>query len=485
MRALRIALCLAGLLGPALRAASDPSAPLGGPRDASWARDPVLVFYARSDCRGERIELEVYDRELGIWREHPAHPRVPVDTCQVEDAGRLWNEIRWRCEEPPGSEPPSLWSVGLDVFDPRVMEQCAVGRREAETGLELHVERPSRGETVRNPTMEVAIEGSVRLNGLAGDDYDVVLALDRSEETRRDGVDVLTPELRAARAFVEALRPRLGDVRVGIVSYPNLPPIPSDGGTGARREIALGDDFAALAASLDALGARGASGFSTFLSAFEYGLRELDPARRRGARPQARKVLVLLTSARGRLPLGPGAHQDPAFGARLSALAQQARERGVTLHVVALAGVVDATPESVASALRESGGTLHRVALPALETPFLGGVPLPEVREVSIENRTAKLAPRAARIDRSGRFALTLPAAPGPNRLRLRATLSDGAQTSREWEFRFDDSWVKERLLAAEAERLRRARQQKRLQLDPQWNESAPAGGDAPATPEE
>jgi hypothetical protein len=471
------------LLAPALRA--DPGAS-ADPRDAAWAKDPVLVFYGRSDCRGERIELEVYDRELEVWREHPAHPRVHVDTCQVEDAGQLWNEIRWRCEEPPGTDPPSVWSVGLDVFDPRVMEQCAVGRREAETGVDLRVVKPERGTTVRNPTMEVAIEGSVRMNGLAGGDYDVVLALDRSADTQRGDVDLLAAEVTAARDFVATLQPRLGSVRIGIVSYPNLPPVPGDGGTGALREVALGADPAALDAALETLKARGASGFSTFLSAFEYGLRELDPAHRLGARPQARKVLVLVTSARGRVPLGPGADQDAAFGARLASLAQRVRANGVMLHVIGLAGVADKPPESIASALRQSGGSLHRVALPALATPFLEAVALPELRAVSIENRTAKLAPREAKLDPDGHFALTLPAAPGANRLRLRATLSDGAEASREWDFRFDDSWVRERLLAAEAERLRRARQQKRLRLDPQWTETAPDGtGKAPAPPAE
>lgn len=479
---LRLAALLLLWIAPALRA--EPGAAID-PRTASWAQDPVLVFYARADCRGEHLELEVYDRELGIWRKHPAHPLVPVDSCQVEDAGRLFNEIRWRCEEPPGTKPPSVWLVGLDVFDARVMEQCAVGRREAETGVELRVEKPGRGATVRNPTMEVAIEGIVRMNGLSGGEYDVVLVLDRSDDTRRGGVDLLAAEVTAARDFVDTLRPRLGSVRIGIVSYPNLPPIPGDGGTGAHREIALGDDAAALEASLDALRARGTSGFSTFLSAFEYGLRELDPARRRGARPQARKVLVLVTSARGRLPLGPDADHDAAFGARLAELAQLVRERGVSLHIVGLAGVVDQAPESVATALRQSGGSLHRVALPALETPFLGAVPLPELRAVSIENRTAKLAPREAKLEPDGRFALTLPAAPGANRLRLRATLSDGAETSRDWDFSFDDSWVRERLLAAEAERLRRARQQKRLRLDPEWTEPAPGGEGAPAPPAE
>ncbi|HVN37455.1 MAG TPA: vWA domain-containing protein [Myxococcota bacterium] len=475
----RAAALLALLAGACLVAAP----PARADEKSAWAHDPLLVYYPRHDCRGDRIELEVFDRDTRAWVPHPAHPRVPVETCQVEDAGRLWNEIRWRCDEPPETSPPSVWTIGLDVFDPSVMERCEVGRREKETGVALVVAKPEQGATVRNPTMEVAIEGSVRMNGLEGSEYDVVLALDRSEATRRGDVDLLAGELDAAQAFVESLRPRLGAVRVGIVSSPNLPPLPGDGGTGAHREVALGNDPAALDAALRGLRARGASGIPTFLSVFDYALDELDPAQGRGARPHARKVLVLVTNARDRLPFGPGADEDPGFAAKLAALAERARDRGVTLHLVGLAGVADVTPKSVESALRTSGGSLHRIASAAVSTPFLDDVPLPELRAVTIENRTAELPPRDAAIQPDGRFAITLPAAPGPNELKLRATLSDGATVERDWDFRFDESWVRERLLAAEAERLRRARQEKRLRLDPQWQQPdpAPVGQTGPA----
>ena len=157
----------------------------------------------------------------------------------------------------------------------------------------------------------------------------------------------------------------------------------------------------------------------------------------------------------------------------------------MSLYLVDLAGLAEATPKSVESALRQSGGSLYRVALPALATLFLSAVSRPELREVWIANRTAGLAPRAAQMLPGGRFALTLPAAPGANRLGLRATLTDGASAEREWDFRFDDSWVRERLLDAEAERIRRIRQEKRLRLDPEWQvpEPGPGGEVAPAPP--
>lgn len=458
------------LLG-ALPAASDPSG--APPQGSAWAADPLLVYYPRRDCRGEWIELEVFDRDSRQWVAHPAHGRVPVDSCQVEDAGRLFNEIRWRCEEPPGTEPPSVW-MNLEVFDPLVMEHCAAGRREAETGVEVRVAKPQRGENVRNPTMEVNVEGNVRMNGMDGGEYDVVLALDRSDATRSDGLDLFQAQLDAAQAFVDSLRPRLGAVRIGIVSHPNLPPLPGDGGTGAHREVALGADPEALAAGLAALRARGPSGFPTFLSALEYGLRELDPARGLGARPAARKTLVVVSSARRRFPFGPGADTDATFRARFMAQAQRVKESGVSLHLVGLAGLAEQTPKSVDAGLKLCRGSFHRVPTPALSTPFLAAVPLPVVEQVSIENRTAKLGPRPAQLAADGSFSLTLPAAPGPNQLLVRAELSDGSKAEQRWDFRFDDSWVKERLLAAEAERIRRIRQRKNLRLDPQWQEQQP-----------
>jgi hypothetical protein len=458
------------LLGVWLAAPALAQAP-PAPAQNAWAKDPLLVYYPRKDCRGEWIELEVFDRDKKDWTAHPGHARIPVDSCQVEDAGRLFNEIRWRCEEPPGTEPPSVWSVGLDVFDPRVMEQCAAGRREAETGVEVRVQRPQRGESVRNPTMEVAIEGNVRMNGMEGGEYDVVLAIDRSEATRSDGLDLFGAQLDAAQAFVDALRPRLGAVRIGIVSHPNLPPLPGDGGTGAHREVALGSDPEALSAALAAMRARGPSGFPTFLSALEYGLRELDPARGLGARPAARKALVLVSSARRRFPFGPGADQDAAFRARFMSQAQQVKERGIALHLVGLAGLAEQTPKSVEAGLKLCRGSFHRVPTPALPTPFLDAIPLPEVREVSIENRSAGLSPRPAELAPDGSFSLTLPAKPGGNQLLLRAQLSDGSRAEQQWDFRFDDSWVRERLLAAEAERIRRIRQRKELKVEPQWKD--------------
>lgn len=84
---------------------------------APVAGDPVQVFYTRKGCLGDRIQLGLWDRAGALWRRHPVHPEVPLETCQIEDAGVLLNEIRWRCIEAPGDQLPAAWVVGLDVFD--------------------------------------------------------------------------------------------------------------------------------------------------------------------------------------------------------------------------------------------------------------------------------------------------------------------------------------------------------------------------------
>ena len=452
----------------------------------SWAADPVHVYYPRGDCRGPLLDLEVWDREQSGWRPHPAHPRVALESCQVEDAGNLLHEIRFRCVEPPDSEPPPAWVVGLDVFDPQVMETCApVQRAEPSGELELHVVAPAPGQRVAEPRMEVAILGSVRMDGIDGSDYDLELVIDRSEGTRAGAIDLLAAQVQAGRALIERLAPRLGAVRIGITAYPNMPPLPGSGETGARRVIALSDDYAALERALTGLSAQGASGFQTFGSALEFAAAELDGRHPgSGARSQARKVLVIAANAAGGHPFGPAAAVDARFRAQLEERLQPSLGRGVSFHLFALGGISEELAPDLEELFERTRARFHRVLRPALSTAFFSQVSLPRVTQVVVANRTAGGGEAPARLAPDGRFETSVATSAGVNRLWARATLSDGTTTEREWDFEFDNSVVKQLLLAAEREHMRRV-QQKRLDVRPFLDGLAPPLPEVGAPPPE
>ncbi|MCZ6465052.1 MAG: VWA domain-containing protein, partial [Proteobacteria bacterium] len=420
-----------------------------------WAADPIFVFYPRGDCRGDALDLEIWDRESSAWRPHPGHPRVPLETCQLEDAGVLFNEIRLRCVEPVTSEPPAPWMIGLDVFDPAVVETCAVEQRAEPTGnLGLHIVTPAPGERVTAPRMEVAIQGAVRMDGIDGTDYDLVLVIDRSAGTRDGGVDLFAAQLEAARSLLARLAPRLGPVRIGIASYPNMPSLPgSIGGTGARRVVPLTDDVAMLERGLRELRNRGVSGFQTFGSALDFALAELEGRHPgAGARSGARKLLVIAANAAGERPFGPAAARDPRFMSQLEQRLQHARKGRMALHLFAMGGLSEELPPSLRDLFDRTGAHFHRVLRPALARPFFSRVPLPLVTAVVVANRTLGSGETSAGVTRNGRFSTTLAASAGINQLWARVTLSDGATAEREWAFEFDDTIVRERLIAEERE---------------------------------
>jgi hypothetical protein len=140
MRAVALGAGLAAALaGPAAHAEAPDPPP----------RDPVELYFEGGGCDGEAIEIEVYDREAERWFSHPEHPRVPVPSCQVEDAGTLLNELRWRCAGSGGAGPwrhvavfgEAVWQRCVEL---RALEEERVRIREAQRmRLELEAETGS------------------------------------------------------------------------------------------------------------------------------------------------------------------------------------------------------------------------------------------------------------------------------------------------------------------------------------------------------
>jgi len=450
--------------------------------------DPVFVFYPRDFCSGEQIALEVWKRDEQRWVKHPLHPVVPVNSCQLEDAGGLLNEIRWRCLERDPSDRDQGWSVGVRVFKPGVMQRCGVTRSGGGFGeTEIHVSTPKPGETISDADGNLEIEGSVWIGGLAGAEYDIVIAIDTSAAEPREDyeapskpspADPLAAQVRAAREFVEAIGDRLGEVRVGIVSFPGFEaksagkPIGANSaaatGNSARRELPLSDDAAALRRTLEQLLHRGRAGTQSFSDGLSLAIDELfrPPDWPGAARPGARRIVMLSADGSGGFPFGSLAQADRDFRERNVERARNASLRGVALHLFAVGGISEEPPAFIDKLLANSASSFTRIQSPDLETFFADRVSMPYLERLSIHDAATGRPIGYTSFATDGRFAASVPLSPGENRLTVRARTSDGDEReSSPLAVDFDASAYRDHLLAREAARIRRV-QTKHLVLE-------------------
>ncbi len=456
--------------------------------------DPVFVFYPRDFCSGERIALEVWNRDEQRWGKHPSHPVIPADSCQLEDAGVLLNEIRWRCLEEDRSDPNQGWIVGVRVFEAAVMQRCDVARSGSGFGeTAIHVSTPKFGETISDVNPRVAIEGSVWIGGSAGAEYDVVIAIDTSapESDRADATPIestpsdrspsqlaptnpLAAQVRAARRFVDSLEDRLGEVRVGIVSFPGLDPNAAGRETGggdaapvsesetlfARRELPLTDDARAIERALERLLDRDPAGPMSFTDGLALAVDELfrPPGWAGAVRPGARRIVILGADGSGGFPFGPSAQADRDFRERNVERARRASLRGVVFHLFALGGLSEKPPAFIDEMLANSASSFTRVQSPDLGNFFTDQVSMPYLEGVSIRYAATGEPIRDLSYAADGRFSALANLLPGENHLVVRARTSDGDEREHPLRVDFDASAYREHLLAEEAARIRRTR---------------------------
>ncbi len=466
------------------------------PLAAAWdtTMDPVFVFYPRDLCDDGWIGLEVWDRAQLNWIEHPGHPVIPANSCQLEDAGVLLNEIRWRCLASDRAAPEDSWKVGVRVFESSVMAHCGVARTGGGFGAtEIHVSNPKPGETISDADGNAEIEGSVWIGGLAGAQYDVVIAIDTSaaesgdqHETALEKApsarapaqpspsDPLAAQVRAAREFVDAIRDRLGDVRVGIVSFPGLEESAASGavapgGAGstgesreplARRELPLSDDHAAIQRALDRVIGRKRAGPMSFTDGLSLAVDELfrPPDWPGAARPGARRIVMLSADGSGGFPFGPSAQADRDFRERNVERARSASQRGVALHLFALGGISEKPPAFIDAMLANRASSFTRVTSPERAGFFADRVSMPYLEALSIHDAATEQLTGFLSFTSDGRFAASVPLAPGENQLIVRAQTSDGDVREDSLTLNFDASAYRDRLLDDEAARIQRAR---------------------------
>lgn len=429
------------------------------------------IFYPRQACESDHIEVQVWDAREDQWFPHADHSLVPVESCQLEDPGILLNAIRWRCDE-PDLEPEDGWYVGLDIFDPAIVSSCEVGALAAPAPTtEIHVSRPDSGAEMRSADPVALVEGSVRIEGVEGVEYDVVIAIDRSADGQ-DPERRLQGQVAAARSWLRSVESRLGDVRVSIVSFPDIEPYKPPA---ARVHAAPTSDRALLERALDNVLARGVDGDPSFLTGLAAALDLLVPAYEPRTRPRARPRVLMGIDGTAAPTTGDAARPD--FAVRTRELAQRAQRSGVRVHLYALAGLAEEPGTVARDFIETSMGRFERVTDAALMTPFFASATLPTPQSVVIVNpRTQDVT--VAEVDALGHFRAEVAVLPGPNPLELVATTSDDRNESLDWLIRYDDTLEQQQRLAAERQRMRLTRgkhldlesEARALEADP-WSE--------------
>lgn len=443
---LALVVCSAALASPtfAAEAAGPPS-------------DPVRVFYDGSDCPGPEIEFQVWERKAAQWIPHPDHARIATPSCQVEDAGILLNELRWRCA--PSDDDPSPGWRRVDVFDSNRMSRCAVDQVAPDARRTLiTITSPGDGASVLAAEPWVTLVGGVAVDGLDGSDYDVALLVDRAAP---DGA--IAGQVAALRHFLRSLGPRLGAVRIALISHPNLPPRRGESNS-YRLELDWSRDADAIVRA--ALRLRQGAPLATLPGALGAALDAFE----RG-RPGARRLIV--AGVDGRVVDDSTAKAGDA----LSAVLARAHEAGVEFHWFALGGVAAEAPRWLRDTIDERRGSFQRIAPHRYGTSYLGNLSLPVAEEVWVEAERVEGGRIDAELDERGRFRARIPVQPGPNPFVVHAKISDGALVSRPLELVFDDEWILEKILEGERERIRAARS-KRLELRAEHDEAP-----APPTP--
>jgi hypothetical protein len=448
--------------------------------------DPVFVFYPEELCEETQISLELWNRLERRWVRHPQHPLIHAGSCQLEDAGVLFNEIRWRCPQTE-SRSGSPWNVGLRVFRPRITQYCEVTRSGSGFGkTEIQIYYPEPEVPIRDPDPQVSIAGSVRVGGLVGGEYDVMIAIDtsayesvqpgagpRSARLATAAARRLAAQVQAVRAFVAEIRWRLGPVRVGLVSFPGHGPdarvdgSPAPEHAFARRTLALTDDPRAIERALVTLAETPPAGPMSFSEGLALAVDELfrPPSWPGAARPQARRIVILAADGSGGFPFGPAAQADREFLERNLERARSAAKRGVALHLFALGGLAEKPPPFIEQMLAAETSSFTRVHFPAPDRFLADRVSMPHLEGISIRDAATGRLVGDVSYGTDGRFAATTWLAPGANPLLVKARISNGQQVERRFVFDFDDRAYHERVLAEEVIRIQRARS-RRLVLE-------------------
>jgi len=282
-------------------------------------------------------------------------------------------------------------------------------------------------------------------------------------ENSDPGDSILAAEILGARRLLEALDP--GRVNVGVVTFSGE--FDRQSGTrvsleqvDAQVDLALTNDYDQVRLALDTVQARGVYGGTNLEAGIKRALFEL--AGLEGAvstpRPDARKVIIILTDGAPSLPFGSVAVSDPEDITAAIEAARLAESAGVVINVFGLGPSAIDYPVAPTEVTRVTNGVYVPVRRAGDIVTVLSGISFANVDDVVAVNLTLgeEAHPDDVILQPDGSFRGFVPVRPGVNRIRISAMASDGSRGSTDLEVNFQHQDLTDDELEAELDRVRK-----------------------------
>jgi hypothetical protein len=403
------------------------------------------------------------------------------------------------------------------------------------SGMDLRVSRPAPGQTVEAEQHLAELEGLASAAGADLQGYDVMIVMDVSKSTQsasgadvdEDGVlgedphlglyapgeypddvystdpedTILHAEVRAAKTLLDGLDAKR--VRVGLVTFSGE--VGPDGRQqrsdqrDATLHVPLTQDYAQVRAALGRVLARGPNGATNFAAGLRLATQELAgfsgaaSAPRRGAKP----VILFLTDGVPSFPAGLATESDPGDLEAAVAAARVAQSAGIRINTYAVGPDALAKPKAATEVARVTLGTYTPVLEPGAIAAALQATSFANVEDVGIVNLTTQESAPDVRLNPDGSFRAFVPVREGKNRVLVNALASDGSEANVEIEFDFKVAQKKgvdqarelarirklndELIRHLEAEKIKRARREQRMQRELEIRIEKPAENGSPS----
>jgi Mg-chelatase subunit ChlD len=396
----------------------------------------------------------------------------------------------------------------------------------------VSVDSPSPGSVVESELHMAELTGLATSLREGASGYDVMIVLDVSRSTQSaSGADVdedgeigedphlglfapgefpddvystdpedtiLHAEVKAANILLDGLD--ANRVRVGLITFSGA--VDPETGTQVSRtqfdatlQVPLTTEFGQIRGSLARVLAVGPNGATNFADGLRLATKEL--AGLSGAtskpRPGARPVILFLTDGVPSFPTGQATVSDPGDIEAAVTAARVAQAAGIRINTYAVGPDALAKPKAATEVARVTLGTYTPVVEPGAIVAALQSVSFANIEDLGVLNLTTQEASPDIRLNPDGSFQAFVPVREGKNRVLVNAVASDGSEANTEIEFDFRVAEKKglekqaelarlrklndELIRHVEAERIKRARRERRMKRELEIRVEQPDSG--------